>query len=335
MLDHIWQCYVDNEGKPVQLSAQVYYSTLLNAICSFYDLEEYPINLAGIFQDHINPSLQKGFRSHYPNYGHSCLKAAITQQLILVKMMNALIKAKNNVMNIREIVCVEQLGGEQFHAQAHPSNAEKTLQKYSSDATPGDDRKHGGRPECFGCGKSHPWSKLVDGMYVVICPNAHMPGVKEKAELNIQKFQSREKKNARNNKQRRNLNMLNWEDIPKKRCEVIINQQCALISVTESSSVSSSLTGSTPGASFIRRSNITLLQDVIVLSTQSSKPQIPITIHSPMPHLSLQTVTAKEENDCRLSAACSTPAHLSALRTSTTGHSRSAVPSHPQGYLSP
>ena len=92
--------------------------------------------------------------------------------------------------------------------------------------------------------------------------------------------------------------MLNWEDIPKKRCEVIINQQCALISVTESSSVSSSLTGSTPGASFIRRSNITLLQDIVVLSTQSSKPQIPITIHSPMPHLSLQTGTAKEERDC-------------------------------------
>ena len=50
VLDHIWQCYVDNEGKPVQLSAQVYYSTFLNAICSFYDLEEYPINLTGIFQ---------------------------------------------------------------------------------------------------------------------------------------------------------------------------------------------------------------------------------------------------------------------------------------------
>jgi hypothetical protein len=190
------------------------------------------------------------------------------------------------------------LGGKQFHAQAHPSVAEKTLQHYSGDTTPGDDRKHGGPPDCFGCGKPHPWSKLVDGKYVVICPNAHMPGVKEKAKLNIQKFQSRKKKNARNNKKRRNLNTLNWEDIPKKRQEVIINQQSALTSITESPSVASSLTGSTPGASVICRSNITLLQDIVVLSTQSSKPQIPITIHSPMPHLSLQTGTAKEERDC-------------------------------------
>ena len=67
VLDHIWPCCVDNEGKPVQLSAQVYYSTFLNAICSFYDLKEYPIDLACIFQDHINPSLQKGFCLHYPN----------------------------------------------------------------------------------------------------------------------------------------------------------------------------------------------------------------------------------------------------------------------------
>ena len=268
VLDHIWQCYVNDEGKPVQLSAQVYYSTFLNAICLFYDLKEYPIDLAGIFQDHINPSLQKGFRSHYPNYGHSRLKAVITQRLILVDMLNALIKAENNVTNIRENVRVEQLGGKQFHAQAHPSIAEKTLQHYSGDTSPGNNRKHGGPPDCFGCGKPHPWSKLVDGKYVVICPNAHMPGVKEKAELSIQKFQSWKKKNARNNKKRRNLNTLNWEDIPEKRREVIINQQRALISTTESPSVASSLTGSTPSASVICRSNITLLQEVVVLSTQ-------------------------------------------------------------------
>ena len=69
VLDHIWQCYVDADGKTVKLGAQVYYSTFLNAIRSFYDLEEYPIDLAGVFQDHIDPSLQKGFRAHYPLYG--------------------------------------------------------------------------------------------------------------------------------------------------------------------------------------------------------------------------------------------------------------------------
>jgi hypothetical protein len=76
LLDHIWQCYVNANGKTVKLNEQIYYSTFLNAILSFYDLEEYPINLAGIFQDHINPTLQKGFSSHYPLYGQTCTKLA-------------------------------------------------------------------------------------------------------------------------------------------------------------------------------------------------------------------------------------------------------------------
>jgi hypothetical protein len=113
----------------------------------FYDLEEYPIDLAGIFRDHTNPSLQKGFRSHYPNYGHSRSKAAITQRTILVNMLDALIKAKNDVTNIREIVRVESLGGKQFHGQVLPTFSEKTLQQYNSDTTPGDDKKHSGPPD--------------------------------------------------------------------------------------------------------------------------------------------------------------------------------------------
>ena len=71
MLEHIWQCYVDAEGKTVKLGAQVFYSTFLNAIHLLYYLKEYPINLAGVFQDHIDPLLQKGFRAHYPLYGQT------------------------------------------------------------------------------------------------------------------------------------------------------------------------------------------------------------------------------------------------------------------------
>jgi hypothetical protein len=69
VLDHIWQSYVDAEGTQVRLTAQVYYTTFLNAVRSFYDLEEYPIDITGIFMDHIDPSLQKGFRMNYPDFG--------------------------------------------------------------------------------------------------------------------------------------------------------------------------------------------------------------------------------------------------------------------------
>ncbi len=300
VLDHIWQCYVADDGKPVVLTAQVYYTTILNAIHSFYDLEEYPIDLAGIFQDHINPSLQKGFHSHYPAYGNTRSKAVITQRMILVEMLNVLIKAEHDVMNIRDIVRTEQLDGEQFHfspSPANPSVAEKTLQQYSGETTPGSEGKGGYTPECFGCGEPHPWSKLVNGKYIVICPHANEPGIKEKAELNIKKIQNGKKKNARTNKKHHNLNTVNWEDIPEKRREVLLGQQRAQLGTPDTSSVST-ISGATPNGSVIRHSNITLLQDVVVLSTQSSKPQIPIAIHSPMPHLSLQTGTAKDERDC-------------------------------------
>jgi hypothetical protein len=90
---------------------------------------------------------------------------------------------------------------------------------------------------------------------------------------------------------------MNWEDIPEKRREVLLGQQRAQLNTPDTSSVST-ISGATPNGSVIRCSNITLLQDVVVLSTQSLKPQIPIAIHSPMPHLSLQTGTAKDERDC-------------------------------------
>ena len=157
-----------------------------------------------------------------------------------------------------------------------------------------------GIPECFGCGGPHPYSKLVDGKYVVICPRADEPGVREKAELNIQKYQARKKRNAKNNKKRKNLNTVNWEDIPESRRDVLGAQHFASLHKVVSGSTStaaSTLTGST-GPGLIRRGNFTLHQDVVILSTQSSKPQIPIAVHSPMPHLILQTGTSKEEKDC-------------------------------------
>ncbi len=104
VLDHIWQCYVDAKNMMVTLSAQAYYTTFLNAILSFYYLKEYPIYLAGIFQDHINPSLQKAFCTHYPHYGQTRARTAITQRNILADMLTALIKAENNISNIKDII---------------------------------------------------------------------------------------------------------------------------------------------------------------------------------------------------------------------------------------
>jgi hypothetical protein len=218
-------------------------------------------------------------------------------------MLNALIKAENDLNHIRDIVHVEQRGGEQFHlsqGHAHASVAEKTIQRYGGSEAGKRPSSGTFTPDCFGCGDPHPYSRLIDGKYVVVCPRADEPGIKEKAEMNIQRMQARKKRNARNNKKRKNLNTVNWEDIPASRRAVLsIQHQESLAKAVPSgaSSTASSITAaSSPG--LIRRSNITLHQDVVVMSTQSSKPQIPIAIHSPMPHLTLQTGASNEEKDC-------------------------------------
>ncbi len=68
------------------------------------------------------------------------MRAAITQHAIVVGMLNALIKADNDLINICDIVWVEQCGGKQFHTshgQAHPSVAKKTLWRYGNNAPRG------------------------------------------------------------------------------------------------------------------------------------------------------------------------------------------------------
>ncbi len=61
VLEHIWQSYIEDSGVPAQQSAQVYYTTFLNSMRPFYDLEEYPIDVAGVFMAHIEPTLMKSF----------------------------------------------------------------------------------------------------------------------------------------------------------------------------------------------------------------------------------------------------------------------------------
>jgi hypothetical protein len=222
ILDHIWQSYANPDGKTVELSTQVYYTNFMNAIRPFNNLKEYPINLARVFQDHMNPSMQKSFRTHYPTFGATRLGNAITQHSILMDMLTALIKAKNdNLTNICNIVCVEQCGREQFHASkicpTMPSVAEQTLRRYADDSTKISHNSRGSnRNNCFGCGERHPWSKLVNRKHVVICPNANKPGMREKAEVAISKYQLCRRRNAKYNKKHKNLNTVNWEDIPEK-----------------------------------------------------------------------------------------------------------------------
>ncbi len=138
--------------------------------------------------------------------------------------------------------------------------AEKTIQCYGGDEAGKRPSSSTFVPDCFGCGGPHPWSRLVDGKYIVICPRATEPGIKEKAESNIQKMQARRKRNAKNNKKRKNVNTVNWEDIPESRRAVLATQAQEFVAKAvpsgAASTVSTITAASSPG--LIRRSNVTL-----------------------------------------------------------------------------
>ncbi len=104
VLDHIWQSYTDADGLHHKLGAQIYYTMFLNTIRLFYNLEEYPINIAGIFMAHIDPTYAKGFCANYPDHGKVQSQVAIDQRRTLIEMLMALIKTENKVSNILDIV---------------------------------------------------------------------------------------------------------------------------------------------------------------------------------------------------------------------------------------
>jgi len=134
---------------------------------------------------------------------------------------------------------------------------------------------------------------------VVICPNADKPGIRANAAIQIKDFQERQgRKTAKSSKQK-NINTLTWDDIPKERRAVLLQQHhTGSVVTTDRGSVASSITSITmprrPGA----RNSITLHQDVVVLTGTSSLPPIPVAIHSHMAHITLETGTANEKKNC-------------------------------------
>ena len=96
-----------------------------------------------------------------------------------------------------------------------------------------------------------------------MCPQADQPGIRDHAKDEIAKFHGCKKKKAKESGKRKNINTVNWENLPKASQEHILLQQRAntSVSASDATSVTSTLTGAT-GA---KRGNITLLQDVVIL----------------------------------------------------------------------
>ena len=305
-LDHIRQTYDDAQGNVIFQPVFDYYRQILSASRPFIDQDPLPISICQIFIDGLDSRLIKGFRTHFPNYSTSQALAATHQRNTLEQMMQAAVKAESEYDNIRAIAS-EAVGGtpgQAFQAQVNASQAERTLTQYG---TGGDDRsastdgRRGRGPlRCFGCGGPHPYSLLEDGIYVIKCPNAADPKIRENAKATIDRIKNKRKKQSTGNKKRKNLATTNLADFDEESRKRITEQvyQAVTVSSGDSASVASTLTGVTgTGTSSYAtgsgrgrgRGHVTFMYDVSVLTTcvSPTRPIIPVGIQSLMPHIPL------------------------------------------------
>jgi len=126
-------------------------------------MEEYPIDIAGVFGSHIDPTYLKGFKSHYPSHAQIRDRSAVFQRRILSEMLTA-----TDVSHILEIVGGDKRGGKQFHGStpsvsSFTSLAEWTIFSYDTGGTKTTSASNS-ELKCFGCGGTHPWSEKKEGI---------------------------------------------------------------------------------------------------------------------------------------------------------------------------
>jgi hypothetical protein len=212
-------------------------------------------------------------------------------------MLQAAIHAEMEYTNIRTITSEAIGAGQAFSAQVNPSQAKKTISQYMG----GDEGSHKSGSTasrgilcCYGCGGPHPWLTFENGIYIIRCPNADNPGVKN-AKKTIKCIRNKWKKEQQDFQKLKNLATTNYSDFDEASKERIWQQVLQFESVaSDATSVSSSglTSGTSPttaGAGCGHGSkSVVFMYNVQVLQTRTNHPILPVAIQSIMLHITLQ-----------------------------------------------
>jgi hypothetical protein len=142
---------------------------------------------------------------------------------------------------------------------------------------------------------------LKNGTYVIKCPHADDPKIWENAKATINCIKNKRKKQANDNKKRKNLATTNLCDFDEESRKSITEQvyQAITVSSGNSASVASTLTGITgtgtssnaagSGRGRGKSGHRIFMYDISVLTTciSPTRPIIPVGIQSLMPHIPL------------------------------------------------
>jgi hypothetical protein len=315
-IDHICQIYVDCNGNQVASMVQAYFQQLMGAAHPFSSQRDFPVSVCTKFQDGLNPRLLTGFRRYFLAHSVVQLLNATHQRKTLQSMLQAAQQAEDDLHAVQR-VAPEAVGMSQaFHASAtggvsiaagaFPSQAKKTLTRYSGDSkspAAGNAQRSVGvqRPwSCFGCGGPHPYLEfLVTEGHVIVCPSKDNPGVRENAACNIERMRKNRKKRHAQNSKRKNLGTASLSDFDEQGKKRITKQ--VLASMTSSRTVGKNSSVALSVSTLCSPSNhdrsygrgggggVVLVTDVVPLAAGLPlKRAMPISIQSNLPHISLQ-----------------------------------------------
>jgi hypothetical protein len=302
-LDHIRHTYNNADGNSIFLSVYDYYTQILAASQLFMDREILPVSIYQAFIDGLDPCLMASFHTHFPDYRKSQDCAATNQCKALQEMLQAALCPETEYNNIRVIASkVNGFGGQAFPAQAHASQAEKTITRYShSSRDDGRSNKSFGSSQgplrCYGCWGPHPQSLLENGIHVIKCPITGISGILENTKKVIKCICSKCKKKQLDFTMCKNFATTNYRDFFDAGKERIQRQVLNSVSITsEMASVAHATPLPSPAKSDQKR--IVFLCNAKAISSNIIHPILLVMIQSILPHIQLQLGTDINDSSC-------------------------------------
>jgi uncharacterized Zn finger protein (UPF0148 family) len=319
VLEHIKQSFIDSEGNLICTPVFAYYQRMMNAMRPFAGEAVFPKSVCNALIDGMDKRLLPIFRRNYPDHAAIHNQGASFQRGRFPMILQAMQMAEDEVQSISAIAR-SSVAGQAFHADvlAFPSQAERTLERYSSGyqseggnsggykseggykSDGGGKRKGrgiGAKDRCFGCGASgsnvHPWMK--DGK--VVCPNADKPGVRKAAQENYEKWLSKKTDQRRAAKKRKDEKVIDFDTLSDANKAKM--KEAVLASMHISVQPQGGTTNQDSALDAPRKKPIIFVADVVVLSSSSaSRDILPAPIVSNFPHILLQFGTDLGCSNC-------------------------------------
>ena len=286
-LEHIRQTSIGPDGQTVTLTTIEYYQRMLNASRPFATQTNYAVSVCDKFIQGLDPRLIGPFHRFYPQHSMVHNLNGSYQRSQLVVILAAAQAAEDEVKQMQEIAC-GMLGQGFFStviggasAPAFPSQAEQTLNRYSS----GGNQRNRLPLRCFGCGGDHPWMKNKK----VVCPKAKEPGVAKNAEAQYEAFRRRIAEDRKKRGGNRRFKLVNFNDMNKTDQKKMREQVLASSATSSQSSTTSAITTSTSGSHISVCGPTVFMISVPVPVLQSpARRTLPVQIQAAFPHITLQ-----------------------------------------------